>query len=228
MKKNVLKVIFGVVIIIVGFLLLGSAFNWWSFNLFFDGWWTLFIFIPCIYSVCTEGFKMHNILGLSIAVLLLLSAQNVINWGDIWKFFLPLLVIAIGVKLIFGKSITFPASVQESFTKYDGHKYTYSAVFGANSSKPTIDYVNGEASAVFGAVELNFREFDAVCDIYLKASAVFGGVEIFVPRNVKVVISSNNFLGGTDDTTDHRDDVSKQYSMYIQADAVFGGVEIKN
>ncbi|MEG1805068.1 MAG: hypothetical protein RR327_01590, partial [Clostridia bacterium] len=124
MKKNYKNIIMGVIVILLGVFLLGNVFKWWTFDIFFDGWWTLFIFVPCVISIFSEGFKLHNVLGIAIAILLLLSAQKIIQWTDVWKFFLPILLIILGLKLIFGRKITFPPEIQQNFTKYDGKKYT--------------------------------------------------------------------------------------------------------
>ncbi|MEG2002717.1 MAG: LiaF-related protein, partial [Clostridia bacterium] len=99
--------------------------------------------------------------------------------------------------------------------------------FGGNTIRVPQDFVSGEAIAVFGGVEVDFRDFVANSDIYLKADATFGGVDIYIPHNVKVIVSSNNVFGGTDDHTNHANDDSFEYTMYIQSNAVFGGVDIK-
>ncbi|MEG2116669.1 MAG: hypothetical protein RRZ69_03190, partial [Clostridia bacterium] len=134
----------------------------------------------------------------------------------------------LGLKLIFGRKITFPQEIKDNFSKYDGRKYTFSANFGGNTVRVPQDFVSGDATAVFGGLKLEAcRDFVATSDIYLKADATFGGVDIYVPHNVKVIISSNNVFGGTDDHTNHANDDSFEYTMYIQSNAVFGGVDIK-
>lgn len=57
MKKQLSGIIWGAVLIMVGVLLMLSAFQVVDFNLFFDGWWTLFIIIPCLAGIVTENDK---------------------------------------------------------------------------------------------------------------------------------------------------------------------------
>lgn len=43
-KKNI---ILGIILIALGIIFGGNALNLFSINVFFKGWWTLFIIIPC-------------------------------------------------------------------------------------------------------------------------------------------------------------------------------------
>ena len=56
MKKTLTNFLWGLFFIIIGIGFLGEALNLWNFELFFPGWWTLFIIIPCF------GFLNSNIL----------------------------------------------------------------------------------------------------------------------------------------------------------------------
>ena len=100
MKKYVSGVVWGAVLVVVGILLMLSAFNIIDFNLFFEGWWTLFIIIPCLVGVITEEDKNGYVIGLIVGVLLLLSAQDLISFEMLWKIFVPAVVIVIGIGLI--------------------------------------------------------------------------------------------------------------------------------
>ena len=92
--------IWGIVLVAVGVLLVLSAFSVVDFDLYFDGWWTLFIIIPCLAGIVTENDKGGYVIGLVIGVLLLLSAQDVISFDILWQIFVPAVVIVIG--LIYG------------------------------------------------------------------------------------------------------------------------------
>ena len=100
MKKQISSIIWGAVLIAVGVLLMLSAFGVVDFDLFFDGWWTLFIIIPCLAGIVTENDKGGYVIGLVIGVLLLLSAQDVISFDMLWQIFVPAVVIVIGLGLI--------------------------------------------------------------------------------------------------------------------------------
>ena len=100
MKKQISSIIWGSVLVVVGVLLALSAFGVVDFNLFFDGWWTLFIIVPCLAGIVTEENKGGYVIGLIIGVLLLLSAQDVLSFEMLWQIFVPAVVIAIGLFMI--------------------------------------------------------------------------------------------------------------------------------
>ena len=99
MKKD--NIILGIILMVVGVLFLGSNLDWWNIDLFFDGWWTLFIIIPALVGIFKKEERISSIIGFIIGVLLLLAAQDVINWGMIWKIFMPVLLIIFGISLVF-------------------------------------------------------------------------------------------------------------------------------
>ena len=45
--KKVGNILWGIVLIIIGLIIGGNALGIVNINIFFDGWWTLFIIIPC-------------------------------------------------------------------------------------------------------------------------------------------------------------------------------------
>ena len=55
-------------------------------------------------------------------------------------------------------------------------------------------------------------------------SAIFGGIDIFVPDNINVKVSSNCIFGGISNKTSVHKDAP---TIYISGTCMFGGVEIK-
>ena len=58
MMKKTGKIIWGVAFIVAGIVFALSAFGITHIELFFDGWWTLFIIVPCLVGLFTEGEKL--------------------------------------------------------------------------------------------------------------------------------------------------------------------------
>ena len=100
MKKTT-KIIWGIILIAAGVLFSLDALGILTFQLFFDGWWTLFIIIPCVISLFTERDKTGSLIGIAIGVFLLLCAQGVLAYDMLWKLLLPIAVIIIGLKMLF-------------------------------------------------------------------------------------------------------------------------------
>ena len=60
----------------------------------------------------------------------------------------------------------------------------------------------------------------------MSASAIFGGIDIFVPGDVNVKITSNSIFGGVSNkTVGYRNEAAP--TLYIRATCLFGGVDVK-
>lgn len=58
--KKISSVIWGIVLIAAGALFALNALNLTNIDIFFDGWWTLFIIVPCAVGLFTEREKTGN------------------------------------------------------------------------------------------------------------------------------------------------------------------------
>ena len=81
--KQVRPIVWGIAIIALGVIFGGNALGWFSLNIFFDGWWTLFIIIPSVISLVTEKEKLSSLGFLAAGVILLLAAQNVFSYENL-------------------------------------------------------------------------------------------------------------------------------------------------
>ena len=64
--KKAGSVLWGIVLIAAGVIWALNEFNVTSINVFFDGWWTLFIIVPCAIGLFTEREKTGNIIVLRL------------------------------------------------------------------------------------------------------------------------------------------------------------------
>ena len=71
MKKE--NVLWGLGFIIVGILVLINALGIIAINVFFKGWWTLFIIVPCFVNIFKDNDKTASIIGTVFGILLLLA-----------------------------------------------------------------------------------------------------------------------------------------------------------
>lgn len=97
--KNKKGIIYGTLLIIAAVLL---ALNWsgiLEFDIFFEGWWTLFIIIPSFIGIIEKRNKTGSSFALLLGILLLLQAQGVLRF-QLGKALIVALVAYIGIKLI--------------------------------------------------------------------------------------------------------------------------------
>ena len=92
--------LWGIVFVALGVAIAGNVLGWWNFSIFFRGWWTLFIIIPCAQSVMRKGFRNGAGLGLIFGILLLMSQWRLFSFGWIIKLAIPGLLIYYGLKVV--------------------------------------------------------------------------------------------------------------------------------
>ncbi len=92
--------LWGCVLVALGIILGINALEIAHIDIFFPGWWTLFIIVPCAISLFTEKRKSGAIAGLVIGICLLLSCLGVLPFGLFWKLLLPVLLVFLGFVVI--------------------------------------------------------------------------------------------------------------------------------
>ena len=99
--KKTSNVLWGFIFILVGILIFLKTFSILEFEIFFDGWWTLFIIIPCLVDFLQNPSKTGNLIGIFIGAFLLLACQNVITFELLSKLLIPCILVFIGFSLVF-------------------------------------------------------------------------------------------------------------------------------
>ncbi len=104
MKRNSNGFIWGIILIVLGLFIAARAVGLITFSIFFDGWWTLFIIIPCFIGLFSnEHGKISYLIGLCIGTLLLMSAQNMITWRMFGPLVFAAVLVLAGVNILFKK-----------------------------------------------------------------------------------------------------------------------------
>ncbi|HEY5525349.1 MAG TPA: LiaF domain-containing protein [Clostridium sp.] len=230
MRSKLGNVLWGLAFIVAGVGVAGDISGLWNFNLLFKGWWTLFIIVPCLVSMVQNGVNRGNIIGLVIGALLLIEAQNIVPRNLVGKMIFPIILVFIGLSIIFkdnkGKFNCCKNKVHHTNTSGDGYINAV-GIFGGSKMIPANERVTGAtATAIFGGIDLDLRNAIIDEDIVIDSTAIFGGVNIFLPPNVNVKVSSLPIFGGVDDKSIHTA-AENAPTIYINATCVFGGMDIK-
>lgn len=227
MKKST-KIIGGIALIAVAVLYSLKLFNLFDFDMFFKGWWTLFIIVPSVVGIINDRDKTGGFIGLAVGVLLLLTARGVIEYSILWKLTLPVLMIIFGIKLIVGGLKNNKSNLLEAQIKQEGKEFKsgFAAFSGSKLNYVGQEFNGAELNAVFGGIDCDLRGAIITGDCVINATAIFGGIDIFVPENVNVQVSSNSLFGGVEDKRPYKSS-DNQYTLYVNASGVFGGVDIK-
>lgn len=230
--KKVSPIIWGIAVIALGVIFGGNALGWFDFNIFFDGWWTLFIIIPSAISLITEKEKLSSLGFLAAGVILLLAAQNVFSYEVAWKMILAVFLVVVGI-IIIVKSLFHSNNdkeVEKKIREFDEDKTMDSqiAVFsGSDRTYKDEEFGGSNLVAVFGGVDLDLRKAKFTKDTIIRAFCMFGGIDIKVPEDVKIKVRSRFVFGGASD--ERKGETNKgKYTIYIDATGGFGGVSIKD
>ncbi|HHU54196.1 MAG TPA: cell wall-active antibiotics response protein [Clostridiaceae bacterium] len=231
-NKNISRIIWGIALVVLGSIFALNALGLTEISVFFKGWWTLFIIVPSLVGLFSKRDKFGSIIGLIIGVALLLSAQGILEFALVWKLAIPVIIVLIGLKMIFGSSFNIKTSEKIKELKNDSQSFKKDT---AAFSTHTINY-DGQIfegtvlDAVFGSITCDLSNARIEKDCMITASAVFAGIDIKVPDYVQVNIDSNALFGGVSDkrnkTENQYNQQDKALTLYIEANCVFGGVNI--
>lgn len=226
MRNKMANSIIGILFIAVGVGFLGNIFDWWEFSPFFNGWWTLFIIIPSLYSILRGEIHTGNLIALGIGVLLLLSSADLIAWNLFWKLAVTLVFILVGLGIMF-RGFRDPIINRPVSLPSDGKRPSIFAIFsGVSPNYSNMEFPGSDCYAIFGGVELNLRDAVITQDCVIDCYTIFGGADIFLPPNVKAKVSTMPIFGGASNRFVASQDENAP-TVHIRATCVFGGLEIK-
>ena len=221
--KKLTGIIIGAILIACGVVYILDIFGIADINFSFDGWWALFIIVPCFSGLFTNKEKFGNLLGLTCGILLLLAAQDVFDYEMVWKTVVPIIIILLGIKLIVKSTSSQKAS---TYTE-KGQKENIAAF-----SSKTIDFADEEITvakigAVFGGAKCNLTDAKIKDGSQLDLFCAFGGADIIVPENVNVKVNTFCLFGGISDKRVIMPVDKDGVTIKINGFCIFGGADIK-
>lgn len=223
--RKVSSILWGMVLIAAGVIFALNELNITDIDLFFDGWWTLFIIVPCVIGLFTEREKTGNIIGIGLGVLLLLCCRDILSFSLLWKLLVPAFAIVIGLKLVltgvFGNKAN--KIIKNLMQEGKEIKSGCAAFSGCDLNYDGEVFEGTELTAVFGGVECDLKNAIIEKDCAIKVTTIFGGIDIMVPDHVNVKVSSNCIFGGISNKTAIHKDAP---TIYVSGICIFGGVDI--
>ncbi|NLC87684.1 MAG: cell wall-active antibiotics response protein [Clostridiaceae bacterium] len=222
------NILWGLVFIVIGVIFACNALEITNINIFFDGWWTMFIIVPCFIGIFKEDEKTGNIIGLIVGVVLLTCCQGYLDFNTAWKLFVPGILIIIGLSFLFRDVIGGKVSSEiKKLNKNKTENNEYCAAFAGQDINFNGQEFNGaDLTAVFGGVKCDLKQSIITSDQVINACSVFGGIELYLPENVQVKIKSTPIFGGVTNKNSYTVN-NGEHTIYINATCIFGGVEIK-
>ncbi len=164
--------------------------------------------------------NIRLVIGL-IFILLGITALTGINLG---RFIGPAVLIVIGIIILSGRNYGFSkgktsSTAQDSLNEVLVFSGTQKRVVSEN-------FKGGKIAAIFGGADFDLTDAKIKeKTAELEVVAVFGGVQLKVPKNWIVKSEAVGILGGVDDKTKPEE---KTVELHLRGAAIFGGIEVKN
>ncbi|MBN2348074.1 MAG: hypothetical protein JXJ22_04515 [Bacteroidales bacterium] len=229
-KKTEGRLLFGVLVVLVGAALLASNLGFFSYEIrhYIFRWEMILIGIGVITLVNSENRTTGLIL---IAVGGVFYIRDFYHFNiNFWQMFWPGMLIFIGILLIFRRKI----DRDHGTMVVDNEDYIDDmAVFGGGDRIITSqNFKGGRITAVFGGSNFNMVKAKlAPGKSTIDVLAVFGGTKLVVPEDWNIKINVVSIFGGFSDK--HRispvnNELNKDKQLILKGFVLFGGGEIKS
>ena len=230
--KRFKHILWGGILIAIGVVVGLNTLDIINVDLFFEGWWTLFIIVPSFFGLFSKGDKTGALIGLFVGTALLLVKRDILDWSTVMALILPTILIIIGISFIFKGTADKKTNEKIEFLKKKNeakanNKNEYCAVFSAQELNFENEVFDGTSvCAIFGGIKCDLRLATIENDVLINAETIFGGIDIYPPANVKVKIKSTSVFGSTSNKAIFTGD-NNSPTIYVNSTCIFGGVEIK-
>ncbi len=238
------RLVIGIILVAIGVLFLADNVLYFpfDFNYYIFSWPFLLVVIGIIMLLNSRD-NTAGIILILIGVLFLAGRFFHFPIRYIIYDYWPVILIIIGlVILLKPRKKRIPPGVDPSFVDYDpsseSNKHSVqtdyineNAIFsGTERRVESNNFMGGKVTALFGAADIDLRDAKLapgrqVLDVFV----AFGGIDIFVPRDWRVIINVTSIFGAFDDERrkEVRDDIDEGKVLEIKGLVLFGGGDLK-
>lgn len=222
------RMVFGVVIMVLGILWTldnlgvvdsGQVLRWWPIVLVLVGVWRLA-------GVGSVPRRVSGFVFTLVGLLLLADRLDYFDF-DLWDLW-PLALIAIGFGLVTRHWWARNEAAAEPGADPSDAIEAFAFWSGIDRKPSSQAFRGGDVTAVMGGVDLDLRSSTPVAGgAVLELFVWMGGVEVFVPKDWRVVNEGTAIMGAFEDTREAPPaDATK--TLRLRGFVLMGGVEVKN
>ena len=185
-------------------------------------WWPLAVITLGLVAVLSERHLSAGpvVLVLAGTALLISNLAGVSVGGIVWAS----VIIVVGVWML-----TDFARRRGSGEHLSEVQDVFALLGASHATNRSSRFRHADVLAVLGGATLDLQDAGVEPGARVDAMAVFGGVDVIVPPNVRVEISGLPIFGGYQDKTiGSRELPPDAPGLKVMAIALFGGVEVKN
>ncbi len=217
------RVFWGVLLVVVGVAFLLDRTGIVEVGTLISDWWPLLLIIAgALLLFRSPRDLIGPLILLGAGAILLLSTLGLVDIS-VWQLLWPLALIGIGIWVLVGRVSPERGEAEA------GERIDATVVFGSRqlaSNSQSLE--GGSLVAVFGGVEADLSAATLALDgAGIDATAIFGGIDLWVPPGWRVEIKGLPIFGGWTDRTSSQPLPPGSPTLQIRALTAFGGLEVK-
>lgn len=212
------RALVGVVLVVLGLVLLLDRADVLDAGALIAAWWPTVFVLGGVLALLDRPPRPISATVLIIIGLSLLAVTTGLLSGEVLAVVWPVALIVLGLWFMTGRRLQ--RSVVDS-----GDAVSVTVMFGGQElANASPQFRGGTVTALFGGVELDLLRAAPAPDAELNVTVMFGGVDLTVPDDWRVVIDGPAILGGFDNKATVSDPTAP--TLKVRAFAMFGGVEV--
>mgnify|MGYP000873817396 CR=1 FL=1 len=215
----------GLLLVVLGIGFLLDRLEIIQFITLIEIYWPVILILIGVSQLFSRGYSLITGVALILIGIFFTLGNLSLIPGGIEKIFWPTLLIVVGLFITFGKTIydKTPGNSDDTLN----HFVIFSGLKDRSTSK---NFKGGDITAIFGGIELDLRDAHLAGEgTLLNLTVAFGGIEIRVPAQWKVIVKGMPVFGGWDNKTSAPIDAPEDGPVLnVKCLAMFGGIDINN
>jgi len=222
------RIFWGLVLILLGVLFLLDQMGRADFGDLIGRWWPLILVAAGVWQLISSNFQelAGGVFLIALGAIFQLAKLEILG-RDAWHYVWPALIIGLGLWVLLGafrrsSAARLPGSKEDELDAF--------AIFaGLNRRIESQNFRGGKATAILGGIELDLTSVRlAEAKAGLELTAILGGIDVKVPRHIRVELAGNPILGGVENKHNYTPGSGAEQTLSIKATAILGGIEIKD
>lgn len=222
------RIFWGFILIFIGVLFLLDRMGRLDFGDLVSRWWPLVLVAIGLWQLISSDFQelAGGLFMIILGAVFQLTKLGVLG-RNLWHYIWPALIIALGLWVLLG-AFRRSSAARLSDSRDEGLD-AFSIFAGLNRRIESQSFRGGKATALMGGIELDLTGARlAEPRVGLELTAILGGIDIRVPRHIRVELRGNPVLGGIENKHSYAPGSGTEQVLSIKATAILGGIEVKD